>query len=89
MNLSPTERQQAVTEAARILADEAKAAAGGILNLMVLPMSVASQMLAMTPTRIKALMPYVQTMDGKHGVTLAEVQRRIVEKTVTPKGVVQ
>ncbi len=84
MNLSPQERKNVVTLVAEMITDEIRAAAGGDLaSLVVLPMSVASHMVALTPRAARANLPVTMVANGKSGVTLRALQEYITSKTLT------
>jgi hypothetical protein len=77
---------QVLALVAERITDEIRAAAGGDLaSLVVLPMSVASHMVALTPRAARANLPVTMVANGKAGVTLRALQDYIAGKTRNQK----
>ena len=86
MNLSPEDRRNVLSMVAERITDEIRAGAGGDLaSLVVLPMSVAAHMVALTPRAARAHLPVVMVATGKAGVTLRALQDYIADKTRNQK----
>lgn len=88
MHLSPSERQEVLSLAARFIVDEIREQAGGDLSsIIILPMGAVSQMVGLSTKQVPVHLPVTALAPGKHGVSLKAIQERVKEKTSAPKGV--
>lgn len=86
MTLSPTDRQNVIAMAARMIVEELRIESGGDLaELIALPMSAAASMVGLSAQQAGRHLPVTKVSDGKHGVTLANIRKHIASRTNYPK----
>lgn len=83
ISLSPDQEDELLERTARILADRAEAAAGGIMELVVVPMATVTLMTSLSRATVPTKMAVTKS-GGKDGVTMAEIKRYLKERTAEP-----
>ena len=84
MTLSPEQWAEVRERVAEMLREEALKEAGGISGFIILPIATVTQMTGLSRHTIPQKMPVTEAADGKHGVTLKNLQAYIDAKTVAP-----
>lgn len=86
MNFSPNDLEEVKTKAARMIAEAAMEEAGGAMSLVILPLSVVTQITSLSRHSIPRYLPVTEISPGKHGVTLRDLQAYIAGKTAGVAG---
>jgi hypothetical protein len=84
MNFSPEQEAKIITEAAKIIADQAIKEAGGAKRLVTFPIATITQMTGLSRHTIPQCMPVTNVSDGKSGVTLENLEAYLDGNTVWP-----
>jgi hypothetical protein len=84
MNFSPEQEAKIITEAAKIIAEQAIKEAGGAKRLVTFPIPTICQMTGLSRHTVPQRMPVTETSPGKHGVTLENLEAYLDGKTVWP-----
>lgn len=86
MTLSPADKRQVLAMAAQGIVDQLRAEMGGSLKgLCVLPLATAAPMVGLTARTLREHVPTVATTDGKHGVTVADLESYLKSQTRNPQ----
>lgn len=87
MQFSPEQIEGIMERTAKELADRIEERLGGISAMIVMDMRTTARLVGLSTKQIPVYLPTVEISAGKHGVTLAAIEKHILSNTRPPAGV--